>query len=86
MNYGEEELLDDNIINPIPILQSSLFAYQNTLGPKALLSPSFHLASSFPNPPPPSPISMVVVVNSFHTPYSCWPPSGVTTNENRYFI
>jgi hypothetical protein len=23
VNYGEEELLDDNIINPIPILQKT---------------------------------------------------------------
>jgi hypothetical protein len=29
---------------------------------------------------------MATTVTSFHTPYSCWPPSGVTTNENHYLM
>jgi hypothetical protein len=29
---------------------------------------------------------MDVVVTSFNTPYSYWPPSGISTNENRHFM
>jgi hypothetical protein len=28
---------------------------------------------------------MAAIVTS-HTPYSYWPPSGATTNENHYFM
>ncbi len=50
---------------------------------KALLLPRFCLASSL-QPPAPTLVSMDATMTSFHTPHSCWPPSGVTTNENHY--
>jgi hypothetical protein len=52
---------------------------------KTLLLPSFYLAP-FLHPPTLVLISMDAIVTSFHTPYSCWPPSGVITNENHYFM
>jgi hypothetical protein len=51
---------------------------------KALLLPSFYLASPSLPPPMPTFISMDAIMTSFHTPYSFWAPSGVTTNENHY--
>jgi hypothetical protein len=49
VNYGEEELLDDNNINPIPTLQSSLLDHRSTLGNQgttiAKLPPSFSLST-----------------------------------------
>jgi hypothetical protein len=84
MNYGEKKLLNDDIINPIPILQSSFLNHQSTLDNQgttiAKLSPRF----SFLHPPTSTLISMDVTMTSFHTPYSCWPPSRVATNENHY--
>jgi hypothetical protein len=53
---------------------------------KALLLPSFRLASLSLHSLMPAFVSMVTIVTSFHTPYSCWPPIGVTTNENHYFM
>jgi hypothetical protein len=53
---------------------------------KALLLPNFGLAFPSLHPPTPTLVSMVAVVTSFHTPYSSWPPSGVITNENHYFM
>jgi hypothetical protein len=53
---------------------------------KALLLPIFCLASPSLHPPALALVSMVVIVTSFHTPYSYWPPSDVTTNENHYFM
>ncbi len=86
VNYGEEELLDDNIINPILILQSSFFDHRSTLGHQgtaiAKLLPNFFIL----HPLVPTLISMDVVVTSFNTPYSYWPPSGISTNENRHFM
>jgi hypothetical protein len=84
VNYGKEELLDNNIINPIPILSSSLLDHRSTLGNQGILLPSFHLASPSLHPPTLALISMDAIVTSFHIPYSYWPPSGVTTNENHY--
>jgi hypothetical protein len=46
--------------------------------------PSFHLASSSLHLLVLALISMDATVTSFHTPYSSWPPSRVTTNENHY--
>ncbi len=37
MNYDEKELLDDNIINPIPILQSFLLDHRSTLGNQGII-------------------------------------------------
>jgi len=51
---------------------------------KALLLPIFRLVSPSLHPPTFALISMDVTVTSFHSPYSCWPPSGVTSNENHY--
>jgi hypothetical protein len=51
---------------------------------KELLLPNFCLASPSLHPPTPTLISMDAIVTSFHTPYSYWPSSGVTTNENHY--
>jgi hypothetical protein len=82
MNYGEEELLDDNIINPIPILQSSLLDHQSTLGHQGTTIAKFPPSFSFSTP---AFVSMAAIVTS-HTPYSYWPPSGATTNENHYFM
>jgi hypothetical protein len=51
---------------------------------KALLLPSFRLTSLSLHPLALTLISMDATTTSFHTPYSYWPPSGVTTNENHY--
>ncbi len=53
---------------------------------KALLLPSFRLTSPSLHPLGPTLISMDATSTSFHTPYSYWPPSGVTTNENHYIF
>jgi hypothetical protein len=51
---------------------------------KALLLPSFCLASLSLHPSAPTLILMDATMTSFHTPYSNWSPNGVTTNENHY--
>jgi hypothetical protein len=53
---------------------------------EALLLPSFHLASPFLHPLVPTLISFATTVTSFHTPNSCWPPSGVIRNGNHYLM
>ncbi len=50
----------------------------------ALLLRSFCLTSPSLHPPTPTLISMDATMNSFHIPYSRWPPSAITTNENHY--
>jgi hypothetical protein len=52
----------------------------------ALLLPNFHLASPSLHSLVHALVSMTIAMTSFHTPYSYWPPSGVTTNENHYFM
>jgi hypothetical protein len=70
VNYGEQKLLDDNIIKPIPILQSFLSDHQSIWGHQGItiakLSPSFSLSK----PTMLAPISMAAIVTSFHNPYS----------------
>jgi hypothetical protein len=77
-------LLDDIIINPIPILQRSFLDHQSTLGNKgttiAKLLPSF----SFFTPTITYTHLMDATMTSFHIPYSCWPLNGVTINENHH--
>jgi hypothetical protein len=52
---------------------------------KALLLPTcFCLAYPSLHPPTLAFVSMDAPLTSFHTPYSYWPPSGVTTYENHY--
>jgi len=52
---------------------------------KALLLPTcFRSASPFLHPRTLAFVSMDATMTSFHTPYSYWTPSGVTTNENHY--
>jgi hypothetical protein len=45
---------------------------------------SFCLTSPSLHPPTPTLISMDATMTSFHIPYSRWPPSAITTNENHY--
>jgi hypothetical protein len=53
---------------------------------KALLLSSFRLASPSLHPLVLALISLDAIVTSFHTPYSYWPPNGVTIDENHYIF
>jgi hypothetical protein len=52
----------------------------------ALILPNFHLASLSLHLLVHALVSMTRTMTSFHTPYSYWPPNGVTINENHYFM
>jgi hypothetical protein len=47
MNYGEKEMFYDNIINPIPILQSSLLDHLSILGHQNIIIAELSLSFLF---------------------------------------
>jgi hypothetical protein len=84
VNYGEEKLLMTKLSTQYQFYKVLFLIIKVLWATETLLLPSFHLASPSIHPPASALVSMDATVTSFHIPYSCWPPSGVTINENHH--
>jgi hypothetical protein len=78
MNYDEKELLNDTLSTQNQSYKVFFLIIKVIWATEALLLPSFCLVSPFLHPLVLALVSMDAIVTSLHTPYSCWPPNGVT--------